>query len=86
MEEKRIFDLVLVKYGLFLVNCGNILVKCGRFLEFFGIDVSKMTLACGRILQFQCPKESSYLKNNTYNKYKPYNTTRVQNFGSIIFV
>ncbi len=40
MEEKRIFDLVLVKYDLFLVNCGNILVKCGRFLEIFGIDVT----------------------------------------------
>ena len=40
MEEKRIFDLVLVKYGLFLVNCGNILVKCGRFVEIFGIDVN----------------------------------------------
>ncbi len=39
MEEKRIFDLVLVKYSLFLVNCGNILVKSGRFLVFFGIDV-----------------------------------------------
>jgi hypothetical protein len=39
MEEKRIFDLVLVKYGRFLVNCGNILVKSGRFLVFFGIDV-----------------------------------------------
>jgi hypothetical protein len=34
------------------------------------IEQSKMTLACGRILQFQCPKESSYLKNNTYNQYK----------------
>ncbi len=43
MEEKRIFDLVLVKYGLFLVNCGNILVKCGRFLEIFGIDVAHKT-------------------------------------------
>ena len=40
MEEKRIFDLVLVKYGRFLVNCGNILVKSGRFLVFFGIDVA----------------------------------------------
>ncbi len=39
MEEYRIFDLVLVKYGRFLVNSGNILVKCGRFLVFFGIDV-----------------------------------------------
>ena len=39
MEEKRIFDLVLVKFGRFLVNCGNILVKSGRFLVFFGIDV-----------------------------------------------
>ena len=39
MEEKRIFDLVLVKFGRFLVNCGNILVKCGHFLEIFGIDV-----------------------------------------------
>ncbi len=38
MEEKRIFDLVLVKYGRFLVNCGQILVKCGRFLEIFGIE------------------------------------------------
>jgi hypothetical protein len=42
MEEKRIFDLVLVKYGRFLVNCGNILVKCGRFLEIFGIDVGSL--------------------------------------------
>ena len=50
------------------------------------LEQSTMTLAFGRILQFQCPEESSYLKNNTYNKYKPYNTTRVQNFGSIIFV
>jgi hypothetical protein len=41
MEEKRIFDLVLVKFGRFLVNCGNILVKSGRFLVFFGIDVAK---------------------------------------------
>ncbi len=40
MEEKRIFDLVLVKFGRFLVNCGNILVKSGFFLVFFGIDVS----------------------------------------------
>ncbi len=39
MEENRIFDLVLVKYGNFLVNFGHILVKCGRFLEIFGIDV-----------------------------------------------
>ena len=39
MEEKRIFDLVLVKFGGFLVNCGNILVKSGFFLVFFGIDV-----------------------------------------------
>jgi hypothetical protein len=39
MEENRIFDLVLVKYGRFLVNYGHILVKCGRFLEIFGIDV-----------------------------------------------
>jgi hypothetical protein len=39
MEEKRIIDLVLVKYGRFLVNCGHILVKSGRFLVFFGIDV-----------------------------------------------
>ena len=39
MEEKRIFDLVLVKFGRFLVNSGNILVKSGRFLVFFGIDV-----------------------------------------------
>ena len=44
MEEKRIFDLVLVKYGLFLVNCGNILVKCGRFLEIFGIDVAYVSV------------------------------------------
>ncbi len=41
MEEKRIIDLVLVKFGLFLVNCGNILVKSGRFLVFFGIDVGR---------------------------------------------
>ncbi len=34
------------------------------------IEQSKMTLAFRRILQFQCPKESSYLKNNTYNQYK----------------
>ncbi len=39
MEENQIFDLVLVKFGLFLVDCGNILVKSGRFLVFFGIDV-----------------------------------------------
>jgi hypothetical protein len=39
MEENRIFDLVLVKYGRFLVNYGHILVNCGRFLEIFGIDV-----------------------------------------------
>ena len=45
MEEKRIFDLVLVKYGLFLVNCGIILIKCGRFLEIFGIDVRCRTSA-----------------------------------------
>ncbi len=43
MEEKRIFDLVLVKYGLFLVNCGNILVKSGRFIDFFGIDVQSLS-------------------------------------------
>ncbi len=42
MEEKRIFDLVLVKFGLFLVNCGDILVKSGRFLVFFGIDVIRL--------------------------------------------
>ncbi len=42
MEEKRIFDLVLVKFGLFLVNCGDILVKSGRFLVFFGIDVAAL--------------------------------------------
>ena len=42
MEEKRIFDLVLVKYGRFLVNCGNILVKSGFFLVFFGIDVAQL--------------------------------------------
>ena len=41
MEEKRIFDLVLVKFGRFLVNCGNILVKSGFFLVFFGIDVAR---------------------------------------------
>ncbi len=39
MEEKRIFDLVLVKFGRFLVNCGNILVKSVFFIVFFGIDV-----------------------------------------------
>ena len=44
MEEKRIFDLVLVKFGRFLVNSGNILVKSGRFLVFFGIDVDCPTL------------------------------------------
>jgi hypothetical protein len=38
------------------------------------VEQNKMTLAFGRILQFQCPKESNYLKNNTYNKYKPYYT------------
>ncbi len=43
MEENRIFDLVLVKYGRFLVNCSHILVKCGRFLEIFGIDVITVT-------------------------------------------
>ena len=43
MEEKRIFDLVLVKFGRFLVNSGNILVKSGRFLVFFGIDVGAFT-------------------------------------------
>ena len=42
MEEKRIFDLVLVKFGRFLVNCGHILVKSGYFLVFFGIDVNKI--------------------------------------------
>ena len=42
MEEKRIFDLVLVKFGRFLVNCGNILVKSGFFLVFFGIDVQNL--------------------------------------------
>ncbi len=47
MEQKRIFDLVLVQYGRFLVNCGNILVKSGRFLVFFGIDVNP---AAGRQL------------------------------------
>jgi hypothetical protein len=51
MEEKRIFDLVLVKYGLFLVNCGNILVKCGRFLEIFGIDVGNVTAALAMSLR-----------------------------------
>ena len=45
MEEKRIFDLVLVKYGRFLVNCGNILVKSGFFLVFFGIDVLSLNHA-----------------------------------------
>ena len=44
MEEKRIFDLVLVKFGRFLVNCGNILVKSGFFLVFFGIDVQFLGL------------------------------------------
>jgi hypothetical protein len=44
MEENRIFDLVLVKYGRILVNCGNNSVKCGRFLVFFGIDVSISTV------------------------------------------
>ncbi len=39
MEENRVFDLILVKYGHFLVNFGHVLVKCGRFLEFFSIDV-----------------------------------------------
>jgi hypothetical protein len=39
MEENRIFNLVLVKYGHFSVNCGHFLVKCGRFLEIFGLDV-----------------------------------------------
>jgi hypothetical protein len=43
MEEKRIFDLVLVKFGRLLVNCGNILVKSGFFLVFFGIDVYNFT-------------------------------------------
>ncbi len=42
------------------------------------IEQSKMTLAFGWILQFQCPDESIYLKNNTYNKYKPYNTKSFQ--------
>ncbi len=38
------------------------------------VEQSKMTLAFGWILQFQCPEQSRYLKNDTYNKYKPYNT------------
>jgi hypothetical protein len=38
------------------------------------VEKSKMTLAFGRILQLQCPEECIYLKNNTYNKYKRYNS------------
>ena len=54
MEEKRIFDLVLVKFGRLLVNCGNILVKSGFFLVFFGIDVLSATagiVACAWCVQ-----------------------------------
>ncbi len=40
------------------------------------IEQSKMTLAFRRILQFQFLKKISYLKNNAYNWYKPYNTKR----------
>ncbi len=47
MEEKRIFDLILVKFGRFLVNYGNILVKSGFFLVFFGIDVLSLPLISG---------------------------------------
>ncbi len=38
------------------------------------VEQNRKNLAFGRILQFQRPEENSYLKNNTYNKYKPYNT------------
>jgi hypothetical protein len=34
---------------------------------------SKMTLASGWFLEFQCLEESSYLNNKTYNKCKAYN-------------
>ena len=38
---------------------------------------SKMTLASGRVLQFQCRQKSSYsnLQNNAHNTYKAYNST-----------
>ncbi len=47
------------------------------------IEQSKMTHAFRRILPFQifqCPEESSYLKNNTYSKYKTYNTKSLKIF------
>ena len=34
---------------------------------------SKMTLASGRVLQFQCRQKSSNLQNNAHNTYKAYN-------------
>jgi hypothetical protein len=49
MEENRIFDLVLVKYGYILVIYGHFLVKCGRSLEIFGIDVLYLLSDTGRI-------------------------------------
>jgi hypothetical protein len=39
MEENRIFDLVLVKFGHFLV-------KCGFLFEKSGIDVMDLVSGC----------------------------------------
>ncbi len=50
------------------------------------IEQSKMTLAFRRILQFQCPKESTYLKNNTYNQNKPCNTKSFKNLVLSFFL
>jgi hypothetical protein len=41
------------------------------------IEQSKMTLVFGLFMQFQCPEESIYLKNNAHDKYEPHNTKSI---------
>ena len=49
------------------------------------VTQSKMTLALGWFLEFQCLEERSYLKYNTYNQYKPYNTKWIKIYVPILF-
>ncbi len=46
----------------------------------------QMAFVFGWLLEFQCPEESSDLKHNTYNQYKPYNTKCNKNLVLAIFL
>ena len=46
---------------------------------------SKMTLASGRLPQFQCRQKSSNLQNNAHNMYKAYNRKNRKTYGFLTF-